>query len=142
MKNLVITFCFLFCSAYLQAQSYEGKNDQKINVGYEFFGYGQGIKASYDHGLNDLFSIGAGTSIYTDKSESDYFVFVRSNLHLGILLDLPCKFDIYPGVELGYLSQEAVGITGYVGFRFIITKKIGIFAELGSTGSAGLTFDV
>ena len=142
MKNILITLGFLLGVISLSAQSYEGKADSKFNLGYEAYGFGNGVKATYDYGLSNLFSIGAGGSVYFDNEENDYFLYARTQVHLGIAFDLPCKFDIYPGIELGYLSSEKVAIAGYVGFRYFITEKVGLFAELGNNGALGLSFNV
>ena len=142
MKKYMITLCILMGTLSVHSQSYDGKGDKMINLGYEVYGYGEGIKATFDYGLSDLFSIGAGASAFFDNEENDYFIYARSNIHLGIVFDLPCKFDIYPGMELGYLSSEKIGISGYVGFRYLITKKFGLFAEVGSNGAIGLSFNV
>ncbi len=123
-------------------QSFDGKSDQKINIGYEAYGFGNGIKATYDYGLGKLFSLGAGASVYFNDGENDYYIFARSQVHLGIAFDLPCEFDIYPGLELGYLSSEKIGVAGYLGFRYFITKKVGVFAEIGNNGSVGVSFNV
>lgn len=123
-------------------QSFDGKSDQKINIGYEAYGFGNGVKATYDYGLGKLFSLGAGASVYFNDGENDYYIFARSQVHLGIAFDLPCEFDIYPGLELGYLSSEKIGVSGYLGFRYFITKKVGVFAEIGNNGSVGVSFNV
>jgi len=122
MKNILIILGFLLSVYAVNGQSYDGKGDSKFNVGYEAYGFGNGIRATYD--------------------ENDYFIYARTHLHLGIALDLPCKLDIYPGLELGYLSSEKIGIAGYVGFRYFITEKMGVFAEIGSNGAIGLSFNV
>lgn len=142
MKNLLITLCFLLGAFFSYGQSYDGKSDQKINIGYEAYGFGNGVKATYDYGLGKLFSLGAGASVYFNDGENDYYIFARSQVHLGIAFDLPCAFDIYPGLELGYLSSEKIGVSGYLGFRYFITKKVGVFAEIGNNGSVGVSFNV
>ncbi len=142
MKKILIILCISLGYMSINAQSYDGKGDSKFNIGYEAYGYGNGIKATYDYGLGELFSIGAGASAYFNDDENDYFIYARTQVHLGIAFDMSCKFDIYPGIELGYLSSEKVGIAGYVGIRYFITKKIGLFAEIGNNGSVGLSFNV
>ncbi len=126
----------------MHAQSYEGKGDTKINVGYEIYGIGPGIKTSFDYGLGELFSIGAGASFYFDNEHQDYFIYARSNIHLGIVWDLPARLDLYPGVELGFKSSSEVGFTGYLGVRYCISKRLSLFAEIGNHGAAGLSIDV
>ena len=142
MKKILIILCISLGYMSINAQSYDGKGDSKFNIGYEAYGYGNGIKATYDYGLGELFSIGAGASAYFNDDENDYFIYARTQVHLGIAFDMSCKFDIYPGIELGYLSSEKVGIAGYVGIRYFITKKMGLFAEIGNNGSVGLSFNV
>ena len=142
MKKTVIILCILLGAITVYSQSYDGKGDKMINLGYEAYGFGEGVKATFDYGLNDLFSIGGGASVYSNHDENDYYIYARTNVHLGIVLDLPCKLDIYPGLAIGYLSSEKVGISGYVGFRYLFTEKFGLFAELGNNGAIGLSFNV
>ncbi len=142
MKKLITTVLVLAACVSMSAQSYEGKGDSKLNVGYEIYGIGPGIKASFDYGLSDLFSVGAGASYYFDNEDQDYFIYGRTNIHLGIVWDLPRQLDLYPGVELGFKSSSEVGFTGYLGVRYCITKKLSLFAEIGNHGAAGLSIDV
>ena len=57
-----MVFLFLLFANTTEAQSYDGKGDSKINVGYNIYGYGNGIKATYGYGLSELFSLGAGVN--------------------------------------------------------------------------------
>ena len=142
MKKLIATVILIMVISSIRSQSYEGKGDTKINVGYEFYGIGSGVKTSFDYGLNRLFSIGAGASFYFDNDEQDYFIYARTNVHLGIVWNLPAPLDIYPGIEVGYLSSSEIGFTGYVGVRYCLTKRLSLFAELGNHGAAGISIDV
>lgn len=142
MKNLFLTALLFLAFASVRGQSYEGKGDSKINIGYEIYGIAPGIKASYDYGLGDLFSIGAGATYYFDDEMQDYFIYARANIHLGIVWDLPPQLDLYPGVELGFKSSSEVGFTGYLGVRYCLSKRLSLFAEIGNFGAAGLSIDV
>lgn len=145
MKNLIISIFCLLSFGMVQSQSYTGKGDQKLEFGYSFYGYGDGIKANYDYGISDLFSVGAGGNFFFDSDDSDdndFYLYARTNVHLGIVLDMPSKFDIYPGVQLGYLSRGDVGFSAYVGLRYFISKRVGIFAELGNQGAAGISINI
>ena len=142
MKKSLILFVLFILSLTATAQSYDGRGDQKFNIGYHFYGYeNSGVKATYDIGLSEMFSVGAGATYFINSDENDYFIYARTNLHLASLLDLPQQLDIYPGLEIGYLSRNDIGITGYLGVKYFISKKIGLFAEFGTFGSAGLSFD-
>jgi len=142
MKKFVITLGILLGTISVYSQSYDGKGDRMINLGYEAYGYGEGVKGTFDYGLNKLFSIGGGASVYFNDEENEYYIYARTNLHLGIVFDLPCKLDIYPGLAIGYLSSEKVGISGYVGIRYLFTEKIGLFAEIGNNGAIGISINV
>jgi hypothetical protein len=147
MKTYIISILCLLTFSWAQSQSYSygGRGDQKLEFGYSFYGYGDGIKVNYDYGLSDLFSIGAGGNYFFDSDESednDYYVYARTNVHLGVALDLPSKFDIYPGLQLGYLSRGDVGFSAYLGLRYFISKRIGLFAELGNQGAAGISINI
>ena len=139
MKILLGAFFILFLAKPIQAQSYDGKGDSKINVGYNIYGYGNGIKATYSYGLSDAFSLGAGGTFYFNGDVNDYFLYARASFHLGPLMDLPAKLDIYPGIELGYLSSKNIGLAGFLGVRYFINDRIGVFAEFGSYGAIGLS---
>jgi hypothetical protein len=140
MKKLSLLLAVLFISSAMFAQSYDGKGDKKINFGYEFYGFGNGVTASFDYGISDLFSVGLGGSYYFSNDDNDYYIFARTAIHLGELLDFNEKFDIYPGVDIGYLQRNDIGFGGYLGFRFFFTESFGIFAEFGNTGKAGLSY--
>ena len=142
MKNLLMGAILLFGVYTIQAQSYDGKGDMKLNIGYDVYGIGNGIKTTFDYGLGDLFSIGAGVSFYFSNEEDDYFVYARTNVHLSQILDLPQKLDIYPGVEVGYLSRSDIGFSGYIGIKYFFTERIGIMAEIGNNGSIGVSINL
>ncbi len=142
MKKFIVTIAILFFSFNLYSQSYIGKGDAKINAGFDIYGYGSGIKVFLDYGLTDLFSIGTGASYYLSNDDTDYYIFGRTAVHLGELLDLPEKVDIYPGIELGYLEGNDVGFTAFVGVRYFITNKIGAYLELGNNGGVGISINL
>ena len=70
MKKLLTPLLILSVFATVNAQSYEGKGDSKLNFGYEIYGIGPGIKGSFDYGLSDLFSVGGGATYYFDNEGS------------------------------------------------------------------------
>ena len=133
-----------FAGIATNAQAYTGKGDQKVNAGLNAWGYGTGIAATYDYGLNKLISVGAGGNIYfdnyRDNKDNRVFVFGRVNFHLRETLDLPQQLDIYPGVDLGVLGRD-FGIGAHVGARYFFTDSIGVFAEVGNNGSLGVSFN-
>ncbi len=63
MKNLILAISFLFIGNLAFAQAWNGKGDQKVQIGVNTYGYGTGITGTYDYGLSKLVSIGAGANI-------------------------------------------------------------------------------
>lgn len=145
MKKLVFMMVAMLTGAFANAQAYTGKGDQKVNLGLNAYGYGTGITATYDYGLNQLISVGGGANAYFDgykdnNKDNRVFVFGRVNFHLSEALELPEKLDIYPGVNLGVLGKD-FGIGAHIGARYFFTEKIGVFAEVGNNGSLGVSFN-
>ena len=145
MKKLIFMLAVFFTGALVSAQAWTGKGDQKVNLGLNAWGYGTGITATYDYGLNNFLSVGAGANAYFDNykdhdKDNRVFVFGRVNFHLKDALDLPEKFDLYPGIDVGVLGNE-FGIGAHIGARYYFTEKIGVFAEVGNNGSLGVSFN-
>ncbi len=141
----MILVLMLFAGIAANAQAYTGKGDQKVNLGLNAWGYGTGITATYDYGLSDVISIGAGGNAYFDNyrdnnKDNRVFIFGRLNFHLREALDLPEQLDIYPGVDLGVLGRD-FGIGAHIGARYFFTDKVGVFAEVGNNGSLGVSFN-
>ncbi|PKF72884.1 DUF6646 family protein [Chryseobacterium sp. PMSZPI] len=146
MKKLVFMVMVLFCGAAVSAQAWTGKGDQKIQLGLSAWGYGTGVTGTYDYGLNKLISVGAGINGYfsnykNDDKDNRVFVFGRLNFHLQEALNLPSKWDIYPGVDLGVVGKD-FGIGAHIGARYFFTEKVGVFAEVGNNGSLGVSFNL
>ncbi|MXS72521.1 hypothetical protein GSF70_15000 [Flavobacteriaceae bacterium W22] len=144
MKKMILML-MLFAGIAANAQAYTGKGDQKVNLGLNAWGYGTGITATYDYGLSDVISIGAGGNAYFDNyrdnnKDNRVFIFGRLNFHLREALDLPEQLDIYPGVDLGVLGRD-FGIGAHIGARYFFTDKVGVFAEVGNNGSLGVSFN-
>ncbi|MCX8534572.1 DUF6646 family protein [Chryseobacterium luquanense] len=144
MKKLIFML-MMFVGATVSAQAYTGKGDQKVNLGLNAWGYGTGISATYDYGLNQLISVGAGGNAYFDNyrdnnKDNRVFIFGRVNFHLKEALQLPEQLDIYPGVDLGVLGRD-FGIGAHIGARYFFTDKFGVFAEVGNNGSLGVSFN-
>ncbi len=136
----------VFLGTAANAQAWTGKGDQKINLGLSAWGYGTGITATYDYGLNKLISVGAGANAYFDNykdndKDNRVFIFGRLNFHLQDALDLPSKWDIYPGVDVGVLGRD-FGIGAHIGAKYFFTEKFGVFAEVGNNGSLGVSFNL
>ncbi len=144
MKKIIFTSLFFILSISLtQAQSFSGESDQKLQAGFNFYGYGSGIKASYDYGLDDVFSIGAGAVFYNAGAHhSSFFIFGRGDYHFQEVIAYPDELDVYIGAELGLIGNAGFGIMGHLGGRYAFTDKFYGFIEIGSNGAIGVAIDL
>lgn len=144
MKKLMIAVMGCFMMTTATAQAWNGKGDQKVQAGFNFYGNeGLGLKGSYDYGVTDAISVGAGLGLYFGKDDhgSDFSIHGRFNYHLQDLLSLDDNFDIYPGVTLGVLG-DTFDLGAHVGVRYFFTDKIGGFVELGNRGGLGVVINL
>ncbi len=141
MKKLLVIICFLGgMFSFTNAQAFNGSRDQKLQLGINAYGYGTGITGSYEHGVNDWLSLGAGAEFYWE-GDDDFFIYGKVNFHLGELIGMPRNMDLYPGINIGGRS-DGFGIDGHVGYRYFFNNKFGVFGELGSHGALGVTFNL
>jgi len=131
MKNIVLIVALLAFS-FGNAQAFEGKGDQKFQVGVNLQDYATGINVSFDHGLGENISIGVsssyslgGSSWIEDLDFGDRFdLKARFNANLGNVINLDENFDFYPGLNL---SLKNFG--GHVGARYFFSPGFGVFTE-------------
>ncbi len=125
------------------SQNFSGKGDQKLQAGFNFYGNGSGIKATYDYGLNDMFSIGIGGVFYNSGTyDSKFFLFGRGDFHFAEALEVTSKLDLYLGVELGLVGDGELGLGGHLGTRYLISNSVSIFAEAGNNGALGIAVNL
>lgn len=147
MKKLLLVCSMFFLGQMAFGQAWNGKGDQKIQVGFNGWGYGTGITGTYDYGLSKIISIGAGANFFFDHdndkyADDDFGVFGRLNFHLQEPLGLPSKWDIYPGVDLGLLGDSGTYFGAHVGVRYFFNQNVGIYLEAGNNGSIGVSFNL
>lgn len=144
MRKLFAIALFLGLGNFLSAQAFTGPGDQKIQLGLVPYGYGQGLKATYDYGLIEYVSIGGGIEVLFDEpsdQDRNFYVFGRANFHFGEFLVLPNEMDAYVGADLG-INGEDIGIGAYAGFRYYpFNETWGFFAEVGSRASIGVSYN-
>ena len=145
MKKLLFVCTMFLCGQMAFAQAWTGKGDQKAQVGFNAWGYGSGITATYDYGLSNLLSVGAGGNFYfdgykDDNKDNNFFIFGRLNAHLQQPLGLPANWDIYPGLDLGVLGG-GFGLGAHIGVRYFFNDNIGAYLGAGNNGSIGVSFN-
>jgi len=72
MKKIVLVFAMFFLGQMTFAQAWEGNGDQKVQVGFNGWGNGSGITATYDYGISKLISVGAGANFYFSGYKDEY----------------------------------------------------------------------
>lgn len=144
MKKLVLVFAFLLIGKFSFAQAWEGKRDQKVQIGLNGWGNGTGLTATYDYGFSNMFSVGAGANLYFSgykdgNKNNNVYVFGRLNAHLQETFGLPSQWDVYPGLDLGIIGNT-FGLGAHLGVRYFFNDNIGAFLEAGNNGSLGVSF--
>ena len=131
MKNILIIIAF-FSLSLMQAQSYSGKGDKKVQVGANFQDNATSIFASFDYGLGENISVGVsstyalGIDDLVEKAFAERFdIKARFNANIGNVIDIDDNFDLYPGLNLGLKNFGA-----HLGARYFFTDGFGVFTEL------------
>jgi len=151
MKKLLVVFIILFTiNTTIKAQSWDGKGDTKINVGYEFYGYStisnlgnlqDGLTATIDYGITNNISVGTGVA-YNFTSTNFYFN-LRSDYHFQQFFELRSNFDVYAGGDIGLNTYHGNDwdLGFHIGTRFMFTDAVGIYLEVGNRGNVGLSYN-
>ena len=140
----IITLALLCVAGFANAQAYKGKGDIKAQVGANIQSGGTGIHVSGDFGVGENISFGfsstyllsADSYIIADADgfpkldEPDFGdridLKARFNAHLGSVIGLDSKMDVYPGLNLGLKNFGT-----HLGFRYFFTDGFGVFGEAG-----------
>ncbi|TKS55573.1 DUF6646 family protein [Mesohalobacter halotolerans] len=131
MKH-IITIAFLAFSCCIYSQNFEGKGDQKLQIGANFQDNVIGVRVSYDYGLGQNISVGVvgGYALGLNNDlDADFGerldIKARFNANIGSVLNIDENFDVYPGINL---SLKNFG--GHIGFRYFFSDGFGLFTEL------------
>jgi hypothetical protein len=139
MRKILIFITIIFTFSSLNAQSWEGIGAKNVNIGYEIYGSnGLGVVCTYDYGISDYLSIGAGINYAIENN--NIYLNIRADYHLQHTLKLPSYFDVYLGGDVGYNtdSDNQIGFSGRIGLRLSVSHYFGIYSEIGNRGNLGL----
>ena len=130
MKNILMILA-LASFTLVNAQVFEGKGDQKFQVGANIQDEATGIHVTYDYGLGENISVGLastyalGIDSRLDADFGDRFdLEARFNANLGKIVNIDDNFDVYPGLNL---SLKNFG--GHVGARYFFSDGFGVYTE-------------
>ncbi len=146
MKKILILSALIFGIQFGFSQAWKGQGDQKIQFGLNGWGNGTGITATYDYGIANEISVGAGANFYfsgyrDSLKDNNLFIFGRVNYHLQNIIGLPSNWDIYPGLDVGILGKN-FGLGAHLGVRYFFNDKFGAFLEVGNNGSLGISINL
>jgi hypothetical protein len=129
----VFLITVIFSIGILNAQSFDGKNDSKFQVGANLQANGSGLNIAYDYGVGDNISIGVSSTYLLgvkDELNADFGerfdLKARFNANLGNVLNIDQNFDFYPGLSLGLKN-----FGGHIGARYFFSEGFGIYSEFG-----------
>ena len=133
MKKVLFVLAILSVSL-INAQAFEGKGDQKFQIGANIQDFASGVNVSYDYGIGENISIGISSTYALNVKNNDildadfvdrFDIKARFNANLGNVINIDDNFDVYPGLSL---STKNFG--GHLGFRYLFTDGFGVYTEL------------
>lgn len=130
MKKIFLIIAIVSVS-FVNAQVFEGKGDQKFQIGANFQDEATGINLTFDYGLGDNISVGVSSSYalgIDDRLDADFGdrfdLKARFNANLGNVINIDENFDFYPGLSL---SLKNFG--GHIGARYFFSEGFGVYTE-------------
>lgn len=124
----------LLCLSIVSAQTYDGRGDQKFQIGGNFQDFASSINVSYDYGIGENISVGVSSSYALNVKNNNFLnanfgdrfdIKARFNANLGNVINIDDNFDVYPGLSL---STKNFG--GHLGMRYFFSDGFGIYTEV------------
>ena len=131
-KNLILLVLVVLSVSFAHSQAFEGKGDNKFQVGANLQDNGTGLNLSYDFGVGENISVGFSTSyllsvndvILDDAFDTRFDLRARFNANLGNVINVDENFDVYPGLSLGLKN-----FGGHLGARYFFSDGFGVYTE-------------
>lgn len=154
-KSIFLVFAVILTASVSSFSQGFDKGVSNVNLGLNL-GWGVGIQGSYDVGITEQISVGAGASFNTGYwGYNSFAVGGRGAYHFGAHFNDwfnfdDSKSDPYVGAVLGFrglngngtrVLSNGVYFGGMVGYRYGFSDSFGVYAEAGSPySSIGITF--
>lgn len=129
----VLMFTCFTATAFSQVENYGGS--QSLRIGANFFGNDNNLKLTYNYGINEMFTVGAGVYTFNDS-----YAFVRGDFHLGSVVTLPDNLGVFAGIELGVIGIDFLNFDPQLGVAYSLTQNMDVYLEFGNTGTIGVSF--
>jgi hypothetical protein len=160
MKKVILSLALLAGFTASKAQGSLEKGKAQINAGFGLSNHGIPVVLGLDYAVTKAITIGAEVSYRSYKNSGYNFgitsICANANYHFDEILDMPKKWDIYAGLNIGYIIwntpnnyigsySSGLGLGGQIGGRYFFTNRIGANLEVAggntiSGGKVGLTF--
>lgn len=160
MKRIIFCSVLILMSVIVFSQSPVSKGDAQVNAGVGFSNWGLPVYAGFDYCVYPDITAGIEVS-YRSKTEdyqSGKYIYEykhtiwgfsgNGNYHIGNLLKLPEKFDLYAGINIGFNSWQTsgtytyagshssgLGVGGQVGGRYYFNSRFGANLEFGGSNA-------
>lgn len=115
----------------------EKESKNRINIGWAYYGRGNGTSITVDREISEFISQGIGVEEYFVADELESSFFLVTDFHFEKILKIKSQLEIYPGFEYGSFDRK-FEIHSYLGISLPLNSKIGMYTELGTRGVFGL----
>lgn len=161
MKKLIFASVLALVGATTMNAQRIQKGEKQLNAGVILVGnMGVPVYAGFDYGVHQDVTVGGEVSYagytYVNAKASSFGIAFNSNYHFNTLLNVPNKWDLYAGLNLGYSSfsysvpdgdtfnstgalSSGVNIGAQIGARYYFTNNLGANLQFagGSLYNAG-----
>lgn len=150
MRKLIVCSVFLLTSLVMFAQTPVSVGKSQFNAGVGFSTWGVPVYAGFDVCVYPDVTVGGEISYrsYKDNWEHNWYnhnlwgITGNGNYHFGNILELQKKFDLYAGLNIGFViwtssseyhgdHSSGLGLGIQVGGRYYFNNRIGVNLEFG-----------
>lgn len=135
MKKIILISVFTLLTTLIYAQVDNHSGSQHLRIGANFFKSNTNLKVIYNHGISEMFSVGAGVYILNES-----YGFIRGDFYLDSVVPLPENLNIFGGIEVGIIGIDFLDIEPQLGVAYAVSNNIDLFLEVGNSGTIGVSF--
>lgn len=111
MKKHALLVILVLGMTTLFAQSPIGKGGKNVNFGTGFSSYGLPVYFGMDFGVHPDITVGFNVSYrFYENYKDPLGLSVNGNYHFNTLLEIPRQWDLYAGLNLGFVVWMGDGI--------------------------------
>jgi hypothetical protein len=166
MKKIILISVSFLVAGLVHSQNPLSVGKAQLNFGVGLSGWGVPVYFGLDYGVSRDITVGGELSFrsYNEKWRSNRYrhgitgISANANFHFNRVLELPSKWDLYIGPNLGYYvwsspnnydgdNNSGIDLGAQIGTRYYLNNKVGLNLEFGggnafSGGKFGLTIQL